>query len=185
MERRRAPWGLLLAAFLLMPLAEIFVLVQVGQVIGAWWTILLLLLDSLVGLWLVRREGTRAWDGLREAVGSGRVPGRELADAALVLVGATLLLTPGFLTDALGVFCVLPFTRPLARALLVRVVGQRVSLQTTVTGPRGGATYGGGPRRPPPAGAGWPPGAGAAPGRGDVVQGEVVDRDDDEPPATR
>ena len=112
------PWPLLAVAFLLTPLAEIYLIIQVGQVIGAWQTVGLLLVESAIGAWLVKSEGRRAWDALRQALVVGRLPGRELADAALVLVGGTLLLTPGFLTDVVGFFCVLPFTRPVARRLL-------------------------------------------------------------------
>ena len=118
-------WPVLGVAFLLTPLAEIYLIIQVGQVIGAWETVGLLLLESAIGAWLVKSEGRRAWDGLRQALTSGRLPGRELADAALVLVGGTLLLTPGFLTDVVGFFCVLPFTRPIARRLLGWLVRRR------------------------------------------------------------
>ena len=84
-----------------------------------WWTILLLVADGVCGAWLVKREGGRAWRRCSEALGARRaMPATELADAALVLVGGTLLLTPGFVTDVFGLFCVLPFTRPLARRLL-------------------------------------------------------------------
>ena len=119
------PWVLLAVAFLLTPIAEIYVIVQVGQLIGAWQTVGLLLVESALGAWLVRGEGRRAWAGLRQALTLGRFPGRELADAALVLVGGTLLLTPGFLTDIVGFFCVLPFTRPAARKALGWLVRRR------------------------------------------------------------
>lgn len=120
----------LVVAFILVPLAEIYVIVQVGQLIGALPTVLLLLAESLLGAWIVKREGAQAWRALREAIGTARLPSRELADAALVLVGGTLLLTPGFLTDVVGFFFVLPPTRPLARRLLgwaltSRLLGRR------------------------------------------------------------
>ena len=102
----------LTVAFLVVPLLEVFVIVSVGQVIGGWQTVGLLFVMSILGTWVVRREGASAWRELQGALGSGRIPGRELADAALVLVGGTLLLTPGFLTDVVGLFFLLPFTRP-------------------------------------------------------------------------
>ncbi|MEV0199622.1 FxsA family protein [Nonomuraea sp. NPDC050691] len=108
---------LLFLAFLVVPVLEIWLLIQVGSVIGGWPTVALLIADSLLGAWLVRREGRRAWRALQEALGSGRMPDRELADGALVLVGGALLLTPGFFTDIAGFLCVLPFTRPLMRRL--------------------------------------------------------------------
>jgi UPF0716 protein FxsA len=113
-------------AFLLVPLVEIYLIIQVGQVIGAGWTIALLVAVSLLGAWLVRREGRRAWAALQTALRSGRMPSKELSDAGLVLVGGTLLLTPGFVTDAVGFFLVLPLTRPLARRLLAWFVRRRV-----------------------------------------------------------
>ena len=71
----------MLILFICVPLIEIYVIIQVGQAIGAWWTILLLVLDSIFGTWLIRHEGARAWQALREALDSGRMPARELADA--------------------------------------------------------------------------------------------------------
>jgi UPF0716 protein FxsA len=157
--------GLRLAAvvaFVVVPLVEIYVLVQVGQVIGAWWTVLLLVVMSILGTLLIRREGGRAWRALTEALRTGRMPARELADGALILVGGTLMLTPGFVTDAVGILLILPFTRPLARRALTGLVGRRLLA---------GGTYGG--FAP---GAGQGPGNGRRPGTtGDVVRGEVVD----------
>jgi UPF0716 protein FxsA len=109
--RRRIPWWVLALVFVVLPVVEIYVLIQIGQVIGAWWTVLLLIADGFLGSWLMKREGGRAWAALREALGSGRVPGRELADGALILVGGTLLMTPGFVSDVAGLFLVLPVTR--------------------------------------------------------------------------
>lgn len=134
MTRRRLVALVLVALFIGMPLLEIYVLVQVGQVIGAWWTILLLLLDSILGTMLIRHEGSRAWRALREALGSGRMPARELADGALILVGGTLMLAPGFVTDAFGVLLILPITRPVFRRLLAALVARGVVLDVTRPG---------------------------------------------------
>jgi len=117
----------LVIAFIVVPILEIWFLIQVGQVIGPWWTIALLLVDSFVGAWLVRHEGRRAWAALRERIQGGRFPSRELADAALILVGGTLLLTPGFLTDVVGFALVLPLTRPLARRALAWLLYRRAA----------------------------------------------------------
>jgi UPF0716 protein FxsA len=158
MGRRRSGLGwLLVALFIVVPLVEIYVIIQVGQAIGAWWTILLLVLDSILGSWLIRHEGARAWRALREAIESGRMPARELADGALILVGGTLMLAPGFVTDAFGMLMILPLTRPLFRRLLSRVVASRL----VVLGP--GGPGGGTARRPGPD------------PDGSVVRGEVVD----------
>lgn len=157
----------IVAGLLLVPLLEIVVIVWVGRAIGPWWTVGLLLALSALGAWLVRREGVRTWRALREAANSGRMPAREMADAAVVLVGGILLLAPGFVTDAVGLFLVLPLTRPLTRRWLEAVVRARVI---------GGVT----PRAPGP----WDGGAGAAgpgptgrsrSGRGEVIEGEIVD----------
>jgi UPF0716 protein FxsA len=116
---------ILFALFIALPILEIYVIIQVGQEIGAMPTLLLLVADAVFGAWLVKREGRRAWDALNEAIQAGEVPARQLADAALVLVGGTLLLTPGFVTDIFGFFFVLPFTRPLARRMLSAFVARR------------------------------------------------------------
>lgn len=131
---------MLFVAFLVVPLAEIAVIVQVGRVIGALPTVALLIVESALGAWIVKREGRRAWDALRGALGTGRLPSRELADAALVLVGGTLLLTPGFVTDVAGAFLVLPVTRPAARRLLAVLVARRarrLAMRTPVVRRRG------------------------------------------------
>ena len=109
---------ILLAIFVGLPILEIYVIIQVGQVIGAVPTVLLLIFESILGAWLIKHEGRRAWNALQETLATGKMPGKELADAALVLVGGTLLLTPGFVTDIFGFFFILPFTRPLARRVL-------------------------------------------------------------------
>jgi UPF0716 protein FxsA len=105
-----------------LPIAEIYVLIQIGHVIGAWWTILLLIADAALGSYLIKHEGSRAWRALQEALQDHRMPAKELADGALILIGGTLLLTPGFLSDIGGFFFVLPFTRPLARRMLTAFI---------------------------------------------------------------
>ena len=136
MSRRQALRLAMLALFIGVPLLEIYVLIQIGQVIGPWWTIALLVADSVLGTWLIRREGGRAWRALRTALQSGRMPGRELADGALILIGGTLMLSPGFVTDAFGLVMILPFTRPFARRVLTAVVGRRLLAASTGPGQR-------------------------------------------------
>jgi UPF0716 protein FxsA len=121
------PLALLLAVFVALPIIEIYVIIQVGQAIGAIPTIILLVLESFLGAWLVKHEGRRAWRALTETMSSGKLPGRELADATLILVGGTLLLTPGFVSDVFGFFFVLPFTRPIARRVLLWFAARRVA----------------------------------------------------------
>ncbi|MEN8707992.1 UPF0716 protein FxsA [Nocardioides marinisabuli] len=169
--RRRGGLGwVLLVLFVGLPLLELYMVIQVGQVIGAGWTILLLVLDSVVGAVVVRREGARAWRALTDTLARGGVPAKELADGGLVLVGGTLLLTPGFVTDALGLLLVLPVTRPLFRGLLTRAVAARlVPVGFPRPGSRPGSGHGthpGDARRP-------------GPGSGPVVRGDVVDGSED------
>ncbi|WP_066368452.1 FxsA family protein [Herbidospora mongoliensis] len=116
----------LFLAFLVVPVLEIWLLIQIGEVIGGWTTVGLLIADSLLGAWLVRREGRRAWAALQEAIESGRMPDKELADGALIVAGGALLLTPGFITDIFGFFMILPFTRPIARRGAAWFLGRRV-----------------------------------------------------------
>lgn len=159
---RRRPRALrwVFLALLVVPVVEIAAIIAVGRVIGGWQTLALLLLESLLGAWIVKREGARSWIALQEALRSGRMPSRQLADAALVLIGGTLLLTPGFVTDIVGFFFILPFTRPITRAWLEALVARRL------LGPMGEWPGSGGG-----AGTSGPP----RPRRPDVVEGEVVE----------
>lgn len=123
--RGRVPWGLVAALFVVVPLLELYLVIQAGRAFGVGPTILVLVADSLLGAFLLKREGAAAWRALRDALSSYRMPARELADGVLVLVGGTLLLTPGFFTDVLGFFFLLPFTRPVARRLLTGFITRR------------------------------------------------------------
>jgi len=161
------------------------VIIQVGEVIGAWWTILLLIADSLFGAWMVKREGGRAWRALRTALDERRMPARELADGMLILVGGAFILSPGFVLDAIGLLCILPLTRPIGRRVLSKVISRKLVGVSFAGGPAGGeASW---TRRRPGPGAPYggtdnTPDAGPnnGPDNG-VVQGEVVD-DHPEPP---
>jgi UPF0716 protein FxsA len=161
---------ILFIAFVVVPIAEIFIILQVSDIIGGWPTVVLLIVEMLFGGWIVRREGRRAWRALSEALLRGTMPDRELADAALVLVGGTLLLTPGFLTDIVGFVFVLPPTRPLVRRLLAAYVARRVQAANIRLGTPFSA---GGPAAPDRTEE-------PAAGPGDdqqVIRGEVVDDD--------
>src|ERR687896_1787253 len=104
---------LLLLLFIAVPIIELAVILQVGDWIGFWPTIALLVADSILGSVLMRSQGRAAWRRFNAAVQEGRVPAREVLDGALVVFGGLLLLTPGFLTDALGVVLLIPPTRAL------------------------------------------------------------------------
>lgn len=119
MSSPRSPYRLLLPAlvllFILISVAEVWVLTAVGTLIGVVPTVMILIAEALVGSWLLRREGRKSWQALVAAYGSGRMPTGQLADAALVLTGGTLLIVPGFFTDLLGLVFMVPFTRRLSR----------------------------------------------------------------------
>jgi UPF0716 protein FxsA len=125
---------LLVVLFIIVPIAELAVLIQVGQLIGVWWTIALLVADALLGSLLARSQGRTAWQRFNDAVAAGRLPGREAIDGALVLFGGALLLTPGFLSDILGIALLLPPTRAVVRRVLVRRFAAR--MVTSMSAPR-------------------------------------------------
>ena len=139
----------LVLAFIVVPLVELAIIIQVGQVIGPAWTILLLLAVSLAGAWLVRREGTRAWSQFRGALASGRVPADEVLTGALILFGGALLLTPGFATDTLGLLLMVPPVRAAIGTTLKRQLGSRFTVTSLGGfGDGGGRTSRQGPARP-------------------------------------
>ncbi len=124
--RRTLGW-ILIAAFVVIPIAEFWIVTQVGGLIGLWPTLALLVVSAVAGALLMRHEGTKAWAALVNAFGSGQLPTGRLADAALVLVGGILLMLPGFLTDLLGLVMILPFTRPLVRRLLAFLLARQAT----------------------------------------------------------
>lgn len=107
-------------------IAEIYVLITVGSWIGAGYTILLLIASSLLGAFLLKREGGRAFRALRAAVNTRRPPHREIADGVIIVLGGLLMLLPGFISDVLGLLCLLPPSRVLIRRALFGVALNRV-----------------------------------------------------------
>ena len=116
--------AILLALLVIVPLLELWVIIEIGSVIGALPTIMLLLAFSFCGALLVRREGRSAWQKLTNRINSGQIPAKETADGALVVLAGALLLTPGFLTDLCGLLLLLPAVRGLIRSFgLARIAG--------------------------------------------------------------
>jgi UPF0716 protein FxsA len=111
---------LLVLLFIVVPIAEIYVIIQVGQAIGALWTVLILIADSIIGARLLQWQGRRAWRMFRQALAEGRVPHREVLDGVVIVVGGAFLLAPGFITDVFGLFLLLPPTRAVVRRGLAR-----------------------------------------------------------------
>jgi UPF0716 protein FxsA len=120
--------ALLVVLFIVVPIAELFVIIRIGEWIGVWPTLALLLADALLGSLLLRHQGRGAWRRFNEALAQRRFPGKEVADGVLIVIGGTLLLTPGFLSDIVGVFFLIPPTRALARRLLRRVTLARFAV---------------------------------------------------------
>lgn len=118
--------GLLFLAFLVVPFLELFVILQVGGAIGALNTVGLLILVSAVGAWLVKREGLSVLRRAQARVQSGGVPATELIDGVLILFAGALLLTPGFLTDVVGVLLLVPPVRAGLRAGTTNALRRRV-----------------------------------------------------------
>jgi UPF0716 protein FxsA len=141
---------LLIAVFIVVPIAELYVIIQVGQLIGVWPTLILLLADAVLGSLLLKHEGRSAWRRFNEALAARRFPGREVADGALIIVGGTLLLTPGFITDIFGLLFLLPPTRAISRRLLKRLTIGRFAVVGVSGGGFGpfGPPNGGGTDRP-------------------------------------
>jgi len=111
---------LLIVLFIVVPIAELALIIQVGSWIGFWPTLALLILDSVLGAMLMRSQGRRAWQRFNVAISEGRAPTREVLDGVLVIFGGALLLTPGFITDVFGAIFLLPPTRALVRRLVIR-----------------------------------------------------------------
>jgi UPF0716 protein FxsA len=136
---------LLIVLFIVVPIAELYVIIKVGELIGVLPTLALLLADALLGSWLLKHQGRGAWRRFNEALAARRFPGREVADGVLIVIGGTLLLTPGFITDVAGVFLLIPPTRAIARRLLKRLAIGRFAV-VGVGGPGPFTRPGGGPR---------------------------------------
>ncbi len=128
----------LILIFIVVPIVELYVIIQVGGLIGVWPTLALLLADAVLGSLLLRHQGRGAWRRFNQALAERRFPGREVADGLMIAIGGTLLLTPGFVTDIFGVLLLLPPTRAIARGLL-RGYAARRFVVVGMSGDRGGA----------------------------------------------
>jgi UPF0716 protein FxsA len=133
---RRLGW--IVAGLVVLAVVEIALLIVVGQAIGAMWTLLLVLASSALGVWLLRREGVRAWRLFADEVRAGRPPGNAATEGLLVLMGGVLLVVPGFLTDLVGAVLLIPPTRRLTRSIVLRRFGARLSpdVANSLFGPR-------------------------------------------------
>jgi UPF0716 protein FxsA len=124
----------LLALFIVVPLAELYVILRVGEAIGAIWTILLLAADSVLGAILLRTQGRSVWRRFNTALADGKMPHREVIDGVLVVFGGAFLITPGFITDVVGILLLVPPTRAVIRRLLVSRLGRRIAVNAATRG---------------------------------------------------
>ena len=124
----------LVALFIAIPVLELYVILQVGDAIGAVWTVLLLAAASVLGSLLLRSQGRVVWRRFNEALAAGRMPHREVQDGVLVIFGGALLITPGFISDVVGLLMLLPPTRSLIRRVGMRVIARRVTMRVAAAG---------------------------------------------------
>jgi len=125
---------LVLILFIAVPIAELWLLIKIGGEIGLLPTLALLIVDSIVGAALARSQSRTAWERFNRALAAGRVPGREVFDGAMIILGGALLLAPGFITDAVGLILLLPPTRAAVRSFLVRSVSKRAGVAWGISG---------------------------------------------------
>ena len=118
---------LLVGIFIVVPIAEIYVIVKVGEAIGVWPTIALLILDSFLGAALLRSQGRLAWARFNEALSQGRIPAREVFDGAMVILGGAFLITPGFISDVVGLLLLIPPSRSIFRGIVARMARRRAA----------------------------------------------------------
>ena len=157
---------ILLAAFIGVPLLEIAVFIQVGEVIGLWPTLGAVVLTAVIGTWCLRAQGLATLARARAQIDRGALPTRELFDGACLLVAGALLLTPGFVTDTVGFLLFLPPVREALRGVLSRYVEGRMESRVYVDGEEVQRAGPGSPRR----------------GRGPVIEGEYDEIEDPEDP---
>ena len=117
----------LVVAFIVVPIAELYLIYKVGDSIGIVPTLALLAADSIVGALLLRSQGRAVWRRFQRTMQAGRMPHREVQDGVLVIFGGALLITPGFLTDILGLLLLIPPTRAVIRRFVMRVLAKRAA----------------------------------------------------------
>jgi len=163
---------ILAVSFIVVPILEIWVLTEVAGEIGWLNAISLVIVVSVVGAWMVKQQGLGTIRRVEQRLAEGSLPSKELVDGVLIAVGGALMLTPGFITDAVSLLLLFPPTRVVARSWLMARYGNRI--RTTTTGGTATGSFG--------FGSGFNPGGG-------FRSGEVIDigeatydaRDDEQP----
>ena len=108
------PFAILLALFFIIPIIEIYLLIEIGSIIGSFATIFAVVFTAVLGAWLLRIQGFSTIRRVQQTVAEGGIPAIEMLEGAMLLVAGALLLTPGFFTDAIGFLCLVP---PLRRSM--------------------------------------------------------------------
>src|ERR671918_942982 len=134
-------FGIVFIALIAIPIIELYVIVQVGQEIGVLPTLALLVVVSVAGAWLLRQQGTATWRRLQETLRRGEMPSKEVTDGALILLGGALLLTPGFVTDAVGLVLLFPVTRAVVKRVARRFLWQVAAVRFGPAGVAGKRVY--------------------------------------------
>ncbi|PZE21633.1 FxsA family protein [Paenibacillus xerothermodurans] len=117
----------LLALFIIVPALEIWGLIAAGRWIGGWQTVVLIIVIAVLGAYFSKREATRVWNQASRQLSRGEMPAGTILDGLCVLVGGIMLLFPGFFTDIIGLFFLLPFTRPLAKRGILYVLRKQIA----------------------------------------------------------
>lgn len=172
---------LILLAFIAVPVIEIALFIQVGDRIGLWPTLAVVLLTAVVGTAMLRHQGLEALRRVQQSLAEDRLPVREMFDGLCLLVAGALLLTPGFMTDAIGFLLFVPPVRGLVAQAAVRYLLSHGRVHVAGAGMHGGF-HGAAPGGGPAAGDGPTAGAGRRPsGAGPVIDGEFQEVDPDAP----
>ena len=176
--------GYLFLLFVLVPLVDLYVLVRIGQILTFGPTVAIVVLTGIVGASLARRQGLRTLARINAEIQAGRMPAGELADGLLILLAGAVLITPGFLTDGLGLLLLVPWFRRGFRGVLAKYFQSRINI--TRMGPGGPMEPGGsgsgvaGPESGPFGPFQQPFGSDAGPGTAKHVKNEAIDRQPDE-----
>lgn len=133
--------GKLFLLFVIMPIAEIAVLINVGEIIGGWNTVLLVILSAMIGAYLVKREGVSTLAQAQLKMQQGQVPAEEIGSGLLLLVAGVLLVTPGFITDVFGLLLTLPYTRKKIGGVLFHALNGKMHASAHFSQSGFGQTY--------------------------------------------
>lgn len=126
----------LLSLFVIIPFIELAILIKVGTIIGFWYTMLIVIFTGVAGALLARYQGLKVYGRIQRELNSGRIPSNDMIDGLLILSGAIVLLTPGFITDITGLLCLFPLTRNIIKIYLKKIFAKRIEYynkETTIT----------------------------------------------------